>query len=102
ALVLGAASSAVAAAAAVVDQRRTLGRLALIGVPVAMLQRARRWQSTVPLVVATAGAIVLGVGSAISLMIGFGAEPEMIVGPDVASLAATVVAALTIGLASSA
>lgn len=101
-LVLGAASSAVAAAAAVVDQRRTIGRLALIGFPVAMLQRARRWQSTVPLVVATAGAVALGVGSAVSLMIGFGVAPERIVGPSSVSLALTVVAALVIGLASSA
>jgi hypothetical protein len=53
-------------------------------------------------VVATAGALALGVGSAVSLMIGFGQEPAGIVGPHAIPLAATVVGALAIGLASAA
>lgn len=54
-LLQAAASSAVASAASVVDQRRTIARLALTGVPVALMARARSWQTTLPLVAATAG-----------------------------------------------
>jgi len=101
-LVLAAASSAVAAAASVVDQRRTIARLALTGVPVGLLQRARRLQATVPLVAATTGAVGLGLGSAYALMIGFGAQSGQIASPEVLQLVAVVVGAVLIGLASAA
>jgi hypothetical protein len=101
-LVLAAGSSAVAAAASVVDQRRTIGRLALSGVPVAMLQSARRWQSTVPLVAATGGAVALGLGSSVLIMMGFGARPDQIVRPELLQLLAIVVGAAALGLVSAA
>ncbi len=99
-LLLAAASSAVAAAAAVIDQRRTIARLALGGMPVAELQRARRWQSVLPLVGATAGAVGVGLVSAVLLMLGFGVRQDQIVGPQVAQLALVIVAAVVMGLGS--
>lgn len=102
ALVLAAASSSVAAAASVVDQRRTIGRLSLAGVSVGVLQRARQWQSTLPLVAATAGAVGLGAASAVLLMVGFGATSEDIVAPRLAQLVLIVVAAAAIGVCSAA
>ena len=101
-VLLAAASSAVAAAASVIDQRRTIARLALGGMPVAELQRARRWQSVLPLVGATAGAVAVGLVSAVLLMLGFGADTEDIVGPDLAQLAFVVVAAAAVGVAGAA
>lgn len=102
ALVLAAASSSVAAAASVVDQRRTIGRLSLAGVPVSVLQRARQWQSTVPLVTATGGAIGVGVACAVLLMLGFGGTGEDIVAPRLAQLGGIVVGAAVIGALSAA
>jgi hypothetical protein len=102
ALVLAAASSSVAAAASVVDQRRTIGRLSLAGVPVSVLQRARQWQSTVPLVTATAGAIAVGVACAVLLLLGFGGTGEDIVAPRLLQLLGIVVGAAVIGLLSAA
>ncbi len=101
-VLLAAASSAVAAAASVIDQRRTIARLALGGMPVAELQRARRWQSVLPLVGATAGAVAVGLMSAVLLMLGFGADTEDIVGPDLVQLVLVVVAAAAVGLAGAA
>ena len=98
-LLLAAASSAVAAAASVIDQRRTIGRLALGGMPVAELQRARRWQSVLPLAGATAGAVGVGLTSAVLLMLGFGVRQEEIVGPEVGQLALVIVGAVVMGLA---
>ncbi len=101
-VLLAAASSAVAAAASVIDQRRTIARLALGGMPVAELQRARRWQSVLPLVGATAGAVAVGLVSAVLLMLGFGADTEDLVGPDLVQLVLVVVAAAAVGLAGAA
>ena len=101
-LLLAAASSAVAAAASVVDQRRTIGRLALTGVPIEMLQAARRWQTTVPLVAATTGAIAVGLGGGIALMLGFGQSSEGLVPPETLQLVAAIVGAAGIGLVSAA
>ena len=99
-LLLAAASSAVAAAASVIDQRRTIARLALGGMPVTELQRARRWQSVLPLVGATAGAVGIGLVSAVLLMLGFGARREDIMGPEVAQLVLAIAVAALMGLAS--
>jgi hypothetical protein len=101
-LVLAAGSSAVAAAASVVDQRRTIARLALTGMPVSLLQSARRWQATVPLVCATGGAVVVGLGSSVLMMIGFGADAHELVGPELLQLVAIVIGAGLIGLVSAA
>ena len=98
-LLLAAASSGVAAAASVIDQRRTIGRLALGGMPVNELQRARRWQSVLPLVGATAGAIGVGLVSAVLLMLGFGVKQEEIMGPEIAPLGLVIVGAVAMGLA---
>ena len=99
-VLLAAASSAVAAAASVIDQRRTIARLALGGMPITELQRARRWQSVLPLVGATAGAVGVGLVSAVLLMLGFGARREDIMGPEVAQLVLAIAVAALMGLAS--
>lgn len=99
-LLLAASSSTVAAAASVIDQRRTIGRLALTGMPVGELQRARRWQNVAPLVAATIGAIGLGLISATLMMLGFGVAEENIVGPEAVQLLAVVAGATLLGLLS--
>lgn len=101
-LVLAAGSSAVAAAASVIDQRRTIARLVLTGMPISLLQSARRWQSTVPLVCATAGAVAVGLGSAVLMMLGFGVDARQLVGPELLQLVAIVAGAALIGLLSAA
>lgn len=102
ALVLATTSGTIASAASVLDQRRTLRRLRLLGTPVSVLQRARAWQSSVPLVVATTGAVASGVGTGIAMLFSFGAPPERVVAPDLVPLALLVLGALGGGLASSA
>lgn len=99
-ILLAAASSAVAAAASVVDQRRTIRRLALAGVSVAVLQQARRWQSTLPLLAATFGAVVLGFGSAAVVLYGFGQRPEAIAAPQAMELLVVVGCSALLGAAS--
>ena len=102
ALALATTAGTVAAAGSILDQRQTLARLRLAGTPISVLQRARAWQSALPLVVATTAAIACGVGVGLSLLLAFGAPPERVVTPELAPLGVLVVAALGGGLASAA
>lgn len=78
-VVVGGVSATVAAIGAVVEQRRAIGRLVLAGTPVAVLQRAQRWRTMVPLVLGSAGSVAIGIGCAVVMgrIIGFqaGVEP---------------------------
>ena len=84
------------AAAAVVDQRRLIGRLVLCGTEVSTLQRARRLQTVLPLAVATIGSVVIGLGGSFLLMVGFGLSAARLASPNVGVLGLIVVAAIAI------
>lgn len=56
-LAMATAATGIAGAGALLDQRTTLARLRLIGTPLEVLQRARRWQAVVPLAVVSAGSM---------------------------------------------
>ncbi|HMR97278.1 MAG TPA: ABC transporter permease [Microthrixaceae bacterium] len=99
-LLLAFGASGVAAAAAVVDQRRLIGRLVLCGTEVSTLQRARRLQTVLPLAVATIGSVVIGLGGSFLLMVGFGLSAARLASPNVGVLGLIVVAAIAMGLAS--
>lgn len=101
-LLLAFGASGIAAAAAVLDQRRLIGRLALCGTDVATLQRARRLQTVLPLAVATTGSVAIGLGSASLLMVGFGLDATRLASPNVGVLGLIVVAAIGMGLVSAA
>lgn len=93
ALFLAVASTAIASVASVLDQRTTLARLRLLGTPIGVLQRARRWQVVLPLLLATAGALAMGTAAGLVLLLAFGATPAMIVVPDVGPMVGLVAAA---------
>ncbi len=101
-LLLAAGASAVAAAASVVDQRSVIARLTLCGTDVSTLQRARQLQAVIPLVAATAGSVLLGLGTSVLLMVGFGVDSGRVVGPEVPVLVLVVGAAAGMGAASAA
>jgi hypothetical protein len=67
-----------------------------------VLQRARAWQSALPLVAATSAAIGCGVVVGLSLLVAFGAPPERVVTPELLPLGLLVLAALAGGSASAA
>jgi hypothetical protein len=67
-MVLAATTTAIASSASILDQRPTLRRMRLAGTPVGTLQRARAWQSAVPLVAATLGSLATGAGAALLLL----------------------------------
>ena len=58
---VAAASAGITAAAAVLDQRRTYRQLALVGVPLGVLDRARVLTTQVPLLLLVVGSIATGV-----------------------------------------
>lgn len=103
ALALAALGMAVTAAAisgisAILDQRTTLARLRLVGTPLRVLQRARRWQTVVPLVLATAGALATGALAGASLMVALEVDASRVRPPAIAPMALVVVTAVIAGL----
>ncbi|MBA2280160.1 MAG: hypothetical protein H0W25_02855, partial [Acidimicrobiia bacterium] len=100
ALALAGAATAVASAASVLDQRATLARLRLAGTPVAVLQRARAWQASLPLVGVTTASVASGAGAGIFLLLAFGTAPEQVRPPDLLPMAGLVLAGLATGLLS--
>jgi len=62
-----ATSAGLTAAATVLDRRRTYRLLRLAGTPLAMLNRARTWETAVPLVVLAGGTTAIGVFAATRL-----------------------------------
>lgn len=99
ALGLATVATAIGSTASILDQRVTLARLRLAGTPLAVLQRARRWQAVVPLGLASIGAMASGAVAAQVLMVAVGAREEQVVGPDVGPMAALALAALAAGAA---
>lgn len=99
ALLMATAAAGIGGAAAILDQRVTLARLRLVGTPIAVLQRARRWQTLVPLVLASAGAMAFGAAAGQLLLRAFRVSDQRIVAPDFGSMAVLGVAAVAAGLA---
>lgn len=98
ALLMATAAAGIGGAAAILDQRLTLARLRLVGTPLGVLQRARRWQTLVPLVLASVGAMAFGATAGLVMMAAFGVSDERIAPPDLASMGLIGVAALVAGL----
>ncbi len=98
-LVLASAATAVSGCASILDQRLTLARLRLVGTPIAVLQRARRWQTLVPLVVASTGALASGASAGLGMLLAFGVGSARIQVPEVAPIVLLGVAAVAAGLA---
>lgn len=98
ALVLAAAAIGIGTAANLLDQRDTLARLRLIGVPTSALQRARRWQVLLPLATASIGAMTFGAVAGLTLLYAFGASSDRVEPPAVTELAALGVAGIAVGL----
>jgi hypothetical protein len=102
ALLLATTAATIGAAASILDQRQALRCLRLAGTPTSVLQRARSWQTAVPLVAATSAAVGCGVAVGLSLLVAFGAPPARVVGPELLPLGLLVLAALGGGLGSAA
>jgi hypothetical protein len=102
ALVLAGTATAIGSAASVLDQRVTLARLRLTGTPVGVLQRARVWHATLPLVAATTMSVVTGMLTAYTLLAASGAEREEFQPPNVLSIATVLILGVAIGVASAA
>ena len=71
-LLMATAAIATSGAASILDQRLTLARLRLVGTPIAVLQRARRWQVLLPLVFASSGAMASGAVAGLVMLYAFG------------------------------
>lgn len=99
ALLMATAAAGIGGAAAILDQRLTLARLRLVGTPLSLLQRARRWQTLVPLVLASGGAMVFGAMAGLVMMGAFGVADSRIRPPDVTSMVMIGAAAVLAGLA---
>lgn len=99
ALIMATAAAAIGGAAAILDQRLTLARLRLVGTPIGVLQRARRWQTLVPLVLASGGALVSGAVAGVVMLAAFGTSSERIRPPDLVSMAVIAGLAVLAGLA---
>jgi hypothetical protein len=99
ALAMAVAASGIAGAAAILDQRLTLARLRLVGTPLEVLQRARRWQTVLPLALSSGGAMAFGAAAGIIMLLAFGAGPERLERPDVPSMAVLFVVSLVAGIA---
>jgi hypothetical protein len=98
-MVLAATTTAITSSASILDQRPTLRRLRLGGTPVGTLQRARAWQSALPLVVATLGSLATGVGTALLLLSAAGNDRIETIGPgDLAPMLAVVAVGLGLAL----
>jgi hypothetical protein len=97
ALLLATTAAAIGAAASILDQRQALRCLRLAGSPISVLQRARTWQTALPLVAATSAAVACGVGVGLSLLVAFGAPPDRVVTPELVPLGLLVLAALAGG-----
>ena len=97
-LAMATAATAIGSVAAILDQRVTLARLRLAGTPVAVLQRARRWQVLVPLILASLGAMVTGAVAGLGMLVAFGTTSEQVRPPDLTSMAVLGVAAVAAGL----
>lgn len=98
-LLMATAAAGIGGAAAILDQRLTLARLRLVGTPLVVLQRARRWQTLVPLVLASGGAMAFGAVAGLVMLGAFGVSDERIVAPDIGSMALIGTAAVVAGLA---
>lgn len=99
ALAMAMSAAAIGGASSILDQRLTLARLRLVGTPLRVLQRARRWQTLVPLVLASSGAMASGAVAGVVLLGAFGVPGERVIAPDVASMALLGAAAVVAGLA---
>ncbi|HEX2577271.1 MAG TPA: FtsX-like permease family protein [Aquihabitans sp.] len=102
-LAMAVAATAISGISSILDQRTTLARLRLVGTPLAVLQRARRWQTSLPLVVASVGAMAAGAAAGLVMLVAFAVAPSRIVAPDVGGMAvlgaaALVAAVLVVGL----
>lgn len=98
-LFMATAAAGIGGAAAILDQRLTLARLRLVGTPITVLQRARRWQTLVPLVLASIGAMAFGAVAGLVMLGAFGVADSRIQPPDVTSMAVLGAAAVCAGLA---
>ena len=98
-LLMATAATAIGGASSILDQRVTLGRLRLVGTPVEVLQRARRWQTLIPLLTASTGAMAFGAVAGLVMMLAFGVGSARIRPPDGASMAALSAASLVAGTA---
>ncbi|HWJ60638.1 MAG TPA: hypothetical protein VNS19_01615 [Acidimicrobiales bacterium] len=98
ALLMATAAAGIGGAAALLDQRLTLARLRLVGTPMAVLQRARRWQTLVPLVLASGGAMAFGATAGVVMMGAFGVSDQRIEPPDTTSMLLIGAAAVVAGL----
>ncbi len=98
ALVMATAAAGIGGAAAILDQRLTLARLRLVGTPLGVLQRARRWQTLVPLGLASVGAMAFGATAGLVMMAAFGVSDERIAPPGLASRGLIGATALAAGL----
>lgn len=96
-LLMATAATAIGGASSILDQRLTLARLRLVGTPIGVLQRARRWQMLVPLLTASAGAMAFGAVAGLVMLVAFQIEPGRIQPPDLASMAFLGGAALLAG-----
>lgn len=99
ALGMAVTATAIGGISTILDQRTTIARLRLVGTPLRVLQRARRWQTVVPLVLATAGALATGAMAGASLMVALQVDASRVRPPAVGPLALIVVAAVIAGLA---
>lgn len=97
-LAMATASTAIGAASSILDQRVTLARLRLVGTPIAALQRARRWQTLVPLVVASTGAMASGAVAGVVMMVAFDVGTDRIQRPDLVGMAALSAASVIAGI----
>lgn len=98
ALLMASAAIAVGTAANILDQRDTLARLRLIGVPVSLLQRARRWQILLPLGTASIGALGFGAVSGFTMLLAFGVQTDRLRPPDLAGMGALMAAGIGAGV----
>ncbi|QXC59766.1 hypothetical protein KSP35_15445 [Aquihabitans sp. G128] len=96
-LVMASAAIAISTSASILDQRTTLARLRLVGTPVSVLQRARRWQTLLPLVFASSGAMASGVVAGVVMLLAFAVAPERIAEPAVGQLVLLALAAVVAG-----
>lgn len=96
-LVMATAATAIGGAASILDQRITLVRLRLVGTPIDVLQRARRWQTLVPLLTASIGAMAFGAVAGLVMMVAFGVGTARIQPPDMESMVFLSIASLVAG-----
>ncbi|MCU1499650.1 MAG: hypothetical protein JWM47_3603 [Acidimicrobiales bacterium] len=96
-LAMAVVSITISGSAAILDQRLTLARLRLVGTPISVLQRARRWQTLLPLVSASTGAMAVGAVAGLTMLRAFGARPDQIAAPAFVEMGVLGVAAAAAG-----